>query len=110
MKLILKKRKLVTYVSYLLLDPKCGSLPKSSSFTVQDLGKALQHKINLGLSRTHVFGLTSLWQILKFLVIQPLGLDLKHLEFHLHLCSFQMIKMSFVLNLVHCVLNGIINT
>lgn len=34
---------------------------------------------------------------LKFVVIQPQDLELKHLEFHTHLCLFQMIKTSFVL-------------
>lgn len=43
-------------------------------------------------------------------MIQPQDLELKHLEFHSHLCPFQMIKTSFVLKLVHCVLSGIINT
>lgn len=37
-------------------------------------------------------------------------MGLKHLEFHSHLCLFQVIKTSFVLKLVRCVLNGIINT
>lgn len=50
-----------------------------------------------------------LWHCLKFVVIQPQDLGLKHLEFHSHLCPFQMIKTSFVLRLVHCVLSGIIN-
>lgn len=43
-------------------------------------------------------------------MIQPQDLGLKHLEFHSQLCPFQIIKTSFVLKLVHCALNSIINT
>lgn len=67
----------------------------------------MQYISNLGLYHIYKFGLTV---CLKYVVIQPQDLELKHLEFHLHLCPFQMIKTSFVLKLVHCVLSSIINT
>lgn len=48
----------------------------------------------------------SLWHLLKFAVIQPQGLGLKHLKLHLHVCPSVTVKTSFVFNLAHCVAGG----
>lgn len=106
--------KLVTCIFYFLLDLNCGF------FIHQDFGRVLQHKINpewelhTTLKNAGLFiwlvWTDSLWHLLKFAVIQPQGLGLKHLELHLHMCPSVTVKTSFVFNLAHCVPGGIIYT
>lgn len=88
------------------MDLKCGSPPKPSSFTSQNVGRVPQNKFRIKntryikKSRSVSYAqvqVDSFWHRLKYVVIQPQDLELKHLEFHSHLCPFQIIKTSFVL-------------
>lgn len=69
----------------------------------------MQHINNQAFSFIQVW-VDGLWHHLKYVVIQPQDLELKRLALHSHLCPFQIIKASFVLKLVHCVLSRIMNT